>query len=139
MAVIVVGCGKSKLPGVHPAGELYVGSLFKAASAYAQRSRCRWFILSAKYGLILPTKIIHSYDLKLGDLSPTQRDEWKLLVQNQWSELIGETHPVVMLVSRLYELAAVHQLPQWVVYPLRGYPMGARIKWLKESRRWCDE
>lgn len=136
MAVLIVGCGKAKLSGVHPAECLYVGGLFKAASRYAKLSGRPWYILSAKYGLIPPNKVIHSYDTRLTDLNEDSLQRWKCMVKQQWDELIGDHAPVVMLVSKDYEVASDHVPQASVVYPLRGLGLGSRIRWLRQLRSW---
>lgn len=50
----LVGCTSQKLKRPAPARELYVSSLFKKASAFAERSCDRWYVLSAKHGLLHP-------------------------------------------------------------------------------------
>lgn len=51
-AVGLVGCASQKLKRPVPARELYVSQLFKKASAYAELTCDRWFVLSAMHGLV---------------------------------------------------------------------------------------
>jgi hypothetical protein len=79
-AVVLVGCGSTKLSGVHPAAKLYSGSLTRARVAYAERllasSGTPWFILSAEYGLVDPSCEIQSYDRSLSQLTLVQKSVW---------------------------------------------------------------
>ncbi|WP_395858435.1 DUF6884 domain-containing protein [Arthrobacter sp. KBS0702] len=45
--------------------------MFKKASAYAELTCDRWYILSAKHGLLHPDEIIQPYDMRLGTNHPT--------------------------------------------------------------------
>lgn len=65
-AVGLVGCASQKLRRPAPARELYVSPLFKKASAYAEQACDRWYVLSAKHGLVHPDAIFEPYDMKLG-------------------------------------------------------------------------
>jgi hypothetical protein len=52
MKVVLVACGKSKRPEACPARELYTGTLFRKARAWAERHGDAWAILSARHGWI---------------------------------------------------------------------------------------
>lgn len=58
--VVIIACGKAKVwdrrpeVGTVPAREAYTGYPFRVNRAYAEAFADRWFILSAKYGLLLP-------------------------------------------------------------------------------------
>jgi hypothetical protein len=61
-----------------PARDLYISPLFRAARAYAERRYGpeRWFILSARHGLVRPDQLLAPYDLSLRQLTPTERAAW---------------------------------------------------------------
>src|SRR3990172_9853687 len=66
MRVGLVGCTKSKQTHAAPARDLYTPSaLFRGRRDYVERSCGRWFVLSAKYGLVDPDSIIEPYDQTL--------------------------------------------------------------------------
>ena len=71
----LVACSRTKANRPVPARELYASPLFRAASAYAERKygSGRWLILSARYGLVDPDRILSPYDLSLGQLTAHQR------------------------------------------------------------------
>ena len=54
----LVACASQKLQRPAPARELYVSQLFKKASAYAGLTCDRWYILSAKHGLVHPDTVL---------------------------------------------------------------------------------
>lgn len=53
-AITLVGCVKSKLKTPAKARDLYTSSYFAKMRDYAERVAGRWFILSAKHGLVSP-------------------------------------------------------------------------------------
>ena len=63
--VVLIGCGKTKLPHPAQARDLYIGPLFKARRRHAESTRRLWFIVSAKFGLVAPETIIEPYDVCL--------------------------------------------------------------------------
>lgn len=79
--LIIVGCAKTKLPGLWPARTLYTSPLFKYRRAYAERAGGKWCILSAKYGLVWPRTLLVSYDVTLKDLDAEEKEQLRLLVR----------------------------------------------------------
>jgi hypothetical protein len=67
--IILIGCGKQKQATSCEAKDLYIGKLFKARRAYAERSGLPWFIVSALHHVIDPEKVIRPYDKTM----PTQK------------------------------------------------------------------
>jgi hypothetical protein len=67
MRVGLVGCVKSKQSQAAPARELYVSPLFRGRRAWVERTCDRWFILSAKHGLVEPDRVLAPYDEILMD------------------------------------------------------------------------
>jgi hypothetical protein len=96
----LVGCGKRKLRHAAPAQELYVGPLFRGRRAYVDRTCSRWFILSAKHGLVDPEQVLEPYDMTLDDASAEERRRW-----SRW--VIGELHARLgNLASKTFEAHA---------------------------------
>lgn len=71
--ISLVACLKTKLEKPAPARDLYQSPLFQKASAYCERTYDRWFILSAKYGLLDPKFVIEPYDLSLKSMTREER------------------------------------------------------------------
>jgi hypothetical protein len=80
LRVGLVACGKSKLDHAAPARDLYTGPLFRAASAYAERTYDAWFVLSAKHHLVHPDDVLEPYDVSLAGLMHVVRLQWALHV-----------------------------------------------------------
>lgn len=86
----LVGCVKQKLPEAAPAMDLYTSPLFRGRRAYVERSCSRWFILSAKHGLVDPAEILEPYDETLNDSTPSQRQAWSARVLMELRRRLGE-------------------------------------------------
>jgi len=73
MDAIVVPCTKQKVwdesPNTGPvqARDAYVGPAFRTWRAYAEDSGSPWFILSTKYGLIVPDDSISNYSVAISE------------------------------------------------------------------------
>jgi hypothetical protein len=96
MRVGLVGCVKSKQSQAAPARELYVSPLFRGRRAWVERTCDRWFILSAKHGLVEPGRVLAPYDETLTDLPRTARRSWSALIIRALEEALGEVSGVVM-------------------------------------------
>ena len=88
MQIGLIGCTKSKLNHAALAGELYMpSSLFRKAKAYCEHHYERWYILSAKHGLLHPNTIIGPYDVTLKRMRRPERRAWGQRVSKQLQEL----------------------------------------------------
>lgn len=85
----LVGCVKTKLDHAAPARELYSSPLFRGRRAYVERSCERWFILSAKHGLVEPHAVVEPYDVTLDSATPAERRAWSANVLVAIQERVG--------------------------------------------------
>ena len=60
--LVITSCCKKKLNHSAPAGQLYLGNLFKAAKKFSERKCYDLMIISAKHGLVSPSQILEPYD-----------------------------------------------------------------------------
>jgi len=74
--VILVGCVRTKRAGPCAAAELFTSPLFEGRHQYATASGLRWYIVSAKFGLLAPGDVIGPYDVYLADQSMGYRRAW---------------------------------------------------------------
>lgn len=74
--LLLVGCVKRKLDRPAPARDLYTSALFRKERDYAERSRLRWYMLSAEHGLVAPETVLAPYDLRLTRTPQAYRREW---------------------------------------------------------------
>jgi hypothetical protein len=133
MKVGLVACGARKLAHPAPARALYTGTLFRLASAYANRVCDRWYILSGLHGLVSPCEVLTPYDLSLGDTPVVCRWAWSRGVFDDLRALgldNGNTRWLV-LAGWAYREFLVPCLPGPVEVPLAGLGIGQQIARLK--------
>jgi phage gp16-like protein len=132
MRIGLVGCGKAKLSHAAPAKDLYTSTLFRLAREYAEETCDRWFILSAKHGLVDPDSVLEPYELPmaaLGRLVPgSPRDRWSVKVVAQLRALGLTLHQFVLLAGSDYGDGLRGLLME---EPLDGMQIGERMHWLK--------
>jgi hypothetical protein len=129
----LVSCVKSKRDQPALACDLYTSPLFRKARAWAQ-SRCtRWYILSAKYGLVSPDEVIEPYELTLKVMSPSERVCWADRVRNQMEEagLLQPCSSFIWLAGAAYKTDLSRLLSEFPQEdPMLGMAIGQRLKWL---------
>jgi hypothetical protein len=59
--------------------------------AYVERTSDRWFILSAKLGLVDPDTVLEPYDVTLDSVTPAERRAWSERVLVEFRERAGIT------------------------------------------------
>lgn len=128
--VILIGCGKTKLPTRALGRMLYTGNLFRAAKAYAQKHGSSWYILSAKYGLVDPDDVLDPYDLVLTDLDRRDRELWGEHVRRSLKKAGVWDREIVFLAGSEYA-RAVSGAPA-VKFPLQGLGIGERLRWFNQ-------
>lgn len=136
MIIALVGCGKTKLPQASipygtPARDLYTGGLFTKARAFAEKHADRWFILSARHGLVHPDTVLHWYDLACQDLTPVEKEVWEMDVRREIRRVVGPRDTLIFLAGQCYS-GAVQGFPH-IEYPLQGMGIGERLGWLKRN------
>jgi hypothetical protein len=100
--IALVSCAKKKRQERVPARDLYLSELFRRYRAYAIANADRWFILSAKYGLLDPDRVIDSYDCTLNDMSAQERRDWATRVQQQLQQSLPPGAEVIILAGSRY-------------------------------------
>jgi hypothetical protein len=78
--IALVSCTATKLPRATPARDLYRGTWFSLARAWAETFADRWYILSAQHGLVNPDRVIAPYDAALTRQSSEERTAWAVRV-----------------------------------------------------------
>src|SRR5437879_140917 len=87
MRLGLIGCVKTKAPLPAPAYELYVSSLFRGRRAFVEATCDRWFVLSAKHGLVPPEQLLDPYEATLNGVSRSAKRAWADSVLGQIDSL----------------------------------------------------
>ena len=90
----LVGCVKTKLPGPAKARDLYVSTMFEGRRRFVERSCARWFVLSAKHGLLDPDEIIEPYDVSLARAPVSERRSWAARTLAELDAVMGPVEDV---------------------------------------------
>jgi uncharacterized protein DUF6884 len=128
MTIVLVQCGRTKLSKPARAEDLYIGNLFVQARSAARRLGGSWFILSAKYGLLAPHRIIAPYDQKLSRKGDPEWGALVLVALRAEIEKVGAT--------RIVALCAASYCGGWAAevgaeLPLKGLAIGKQLRELK--------
>lgn len=136
--IALLGCGKAKASQTCAAQEMYRSNLFRLSLRYAIATCDRWYILSAKHGLLEPHTVIEPYELSLAQLAPAERIAWGKRVGEQLDAAVPhETESdaqIVFLAGERYSepIDFVDRDFHWDE-PLRGLGIGERLAWLKAN------
>jgi hypothetical protein len=130
----LVACVSVKRSRPLPAQDLYCSDWFLKARAYVEKRRARWFILSAKHGLVGPRQILRPYDRSLRDHSAAQRRAWAARVERKLKRIVSPKDRVVFLAGQIYReplVEAVRSIGASIETPLRGMAIGQQKAWFK--------
>lgn len=132
MSVCLVSCVSKKVNHKEKAKDLYISPWFIRARRYAELYSDRWYILSAKYGLVCPNEILNTYELSIRDLSIADRNIWGNKVVEKLYILEKEQEPLQILAGKIYRKYLCRNLHNYTV-PMRGLGIGQQLKWLNEK------
>jgi hypothetical protein len=140
VAVVLIGCVKTKQPEPAPAKDLYTSQLFVRRRAYAERSRRPWFVLSSQWGVIDPEEIVAPYDMYLADQPADYRRAWGVSVTERLlAEYPVKAGGVVQVHAGKAYLDAVRGPLEArglvVVNPVVGTSMGQINQWYDDPLR----
>lgn len=135
--IILVSCVARKQDRPAPAADLYISPWFGKARRYAETSGARWFILSAKCGLLAPDQVIEPYDQTLLKMPRPDRLRWASRVLG---DLRRQTKPhrdeIVLLAGARYREYLVPML-LWsgyrVAQPLSHLGIGQQLAWFDRA------
>lgn len=132
ITVGLVACGARKLQRPAPARELYTSQLFKKASAYAELTCERWYVLSARHGLVHPDTVLDPYDQRLsGSRASSSNEEWADRVRKQMADELGGIRNVrLMALAGEQYRTVLRDIPWQYEVPLQGLGIGQQLGWL---------
>ena len=144
--LFLVGCVKKKQCCAALAKELYISDMFQKSRKLAEATKCPWFIISAKYGLLHPDKVISPYDKTLNKMLKKERKAWAEKVKEQMLANLPHAEAVVILAAeRYYEFLMPYLEERFgtanVKIPMKGLGIGRRLSWLKnaDAKLWSCE
>lgn len=133
--VALVSCGKRKVGGQAMAADMYLSPRFKYARAIPERKGWRWYVLSAKYGLVPPDQIIDPYDQTLVGASKGIKRNWADKVLHQIRSTLESGVHIVLLAGHDYTEFLAGPLREAgfaVDEPLDGLRQGEQLSRLKQ-------
>ncbi len=80
--VCLISCVSAKQSRSTRAEDMYISPLFRGARFFAKSRFDRWYILSAKYGLLKPSQLIEPYEKTLKKMPKKERMHWAEKVIN---------------------------------------------------------
>lgn len=133
--VVLVSCVKLKQQKRVAAQDLYTSPLFRGMRQYAEAVADRWFILSAKHGLLSPTRLIGPYDQTLLRTPAAERRAWAQMVGRSIALIVPPPSRLVILAGAAYcrDLVPLLLKHFTVELPMQGMRMGPRLRWLKSQ------
>ena len=128
--VYLISCVKKKCGLQVPAEHLYCSDWFKKARAYVLRKIAagdKWYILSAKHGLLAPDEHVGPYNETLTNMKKAKRQAWTRQIMGDISQVLAPGDTVVLLAGQKYrEFLEIdlHSLGCRVSVPMRGMGIG---------------
>ena len=136
MSLYLVSCVGKKLSVPAPAAYLYTSAWFRKARSYVDNSGRPWFILSAKYGLLHPDRVVEPYDVTLNSLPVADRREWARNVLADLGSHLAGVDTVVFLAGKRYRQFLEGSLAAkgvTVSVPMEGLRIGEQLSWLERE------
>lgn len=133
----LVSCVAKKLPRSAPAKDLYTSPWFQKARAFVEAQDWRWFILSAKYGLVHSERMIEPYDKKLKP-GADERRGWANGCLDALGPHLTGVESVVFLAGKMYREFLVPVLSGRgikVHVPMEGLRNGEQLAWFNRQLR----
>ena len=131
----LVSCASGKRLTRTPARCLYTSGWFRKARAYVESTGWPWFVLSAKYGLLSPERIVEPYNETLNEMSKFEQCLWSWKVLGNLEPHLEGVDSVVILAGESYREFLEPELRDrgfGVCVPMRGLRIGEQLSWLKE-------
>lgn len=137
-AIVLVSCVKRKLTHRAPARCLYTSSWFRKVRNLVEGSGTRWFILSARHGLITPAVEIEPYDYTLKNAGTAERRFWAAKVLSKLLPQIRDETRIVMFAGHRYREFLMEPLRSRgikVEVPMAHLTLGRQLAWLSEREK----
>lgn len=133
--VCLVSCTSKKALYPTTAKSLYKSPLFIGARRFAETRCDSWFILSAKYGLLLPDEKVMPYDESLYQMEESEELEWAKRVHDRLATLIEPNANIVFLAGEKYRNHLnkfFKQEGRETRAPMSELGIGRQVSWLQK-------
>ena len=137
--IYLVSCVSKKKRGKHLAKDIYDSPWFKKARVYVEQRlqhADRWFILSAKHGLLDPDDAIEPYEKTLTRMKKEDRRNWAEQVINRLTSFTKQVDRIVILAGKRYRELLYDELSaicQYIEIPMEGMRIGEQLRWLTQQ------
>jgi hypothetical protein len=135
MRVALVSCTKLKKSYPCSAEEMYLPSpLFRKTREYVLRNDfSAWFILSAKYGLLMPLDVISPYNITLNDMKKDDIIRWAERVNGQFISCYTDVFFFTGKIYRKFLIPLFELRNIRCEVPLEGMGIGQQLKFYNEN------
>jgi len=143
MRVGLVGCVKRKAEAARAAEDLYTSALFKERRAHVNETCDRWFILSARHGLVDPSAVLEPYDETLTNAPRAVRRTWSATVLEQLAGQLGDlgVHAFEVHAGAAYRdfglVSGIRSAGAFVEIVGEGLPIGRLLSFYKSHKGSC--
>jgi len=137
----LISCVSTKKGYATEAKDLYASPLFLNSRKYAEIRLDKYYILSAKYGLLKPNDIIEPYEETLKNRSKSERIIWSQKVFQKLSKEISSEDKIVFLAGEKYrEFFEKLLLQEGISFqtPLNKLSIGKQLQWYKNFTMYDD-
>jgi hypothetical protein len=139
--ICLVACAKTKRENQGRAEDLYISPLFHKYRQFAREQCGIWYILSAKYGLLEPDRIIEPYDKTLKLMADIERKQWALSVVQDLKSRSCRNDRIIILGGDYYRKHLVPLLSgdgYEILVPLEGKSIGFQLQWLNTVNQYPE-
>ncbi len=136
MKIYLISCVKQKKTGQHIANELYISPLFKKMLIHARNNGDKYYILSAKYGLLDAHMKISEYEESLNSKKEIEKKEWADNVFEDIKQNISTNDDIFILGGKNYYYYLEQHLLNNnynVSIPMKGLSIGRMLQWLNNN------
>jgi len=137
----LISCVSLKQKKESEASDLYISPLFKKSKEYATERLDKFFILSAKHGLLKPADKIFPYDMSLNKMSKKERIEWTEDVFSRFKEVVTLDDEIVFLAGENYREFLEKKIVEngnKTTCPLFKMSIGEQLRWYTSYAKHKD-
>jgi hypothetical protein len=131
----LISCVKEKESFATAAGELYKSHLFLYSKEYALKNYDMYFILSAKHGMVYPSRVIEPYNETLIGKSAEEKKQWASdIAYTIMKNYRPETTEFYIHAGKDYRKYLLPMLEEYgfkVYVPLQGLGIGQQLQFYK--------